>query len=416
MVIFGFLAFFAVIGVVLYLPFFLWFRWRRPSGNGNGKYSAKVSFTPIGWAVLVAQLVALFAGFGMRDMLPQSDLARWVHGDAGMVKWWACMLVLFSVIGTLLRRAGIETKRADPVAEAETPETAAPEVVSTTPTPAPRRLMALLGVPIFVDPSYLFGGALFGVMSNDDLAGFAGYCVGFAALVAIHEIGHAVGARAVGLRVHGIHLSGIGGACMVTLPRRTRDAWLIYSAGLFAQVLVLASTLAANALLGPPASGFGTALVTTFTWVNAMLFLVNLLPGRTSRGTPTDGSVLWGLFKHRFMDAPHPFAVEHAASPLFDPATPLLTIPGLRPDGFACGIEMLNDDTTPMEFVVEMLHVHAGLDPDAAIAAMVQIHQRGGLLLPLPDRARADAVAAAVARDAHAREHRLVCRAVSADA
>ncbi len=83
----------------------------------------------------------------------------------------------------------------------------------------------------------------------------------------------------------------------------------------------------------------------------------------------------------------------------------------MRPDGFACGIEMLIDDTTPMEFVVEMLHAHAGLDLDAAAAAMLQIHQRGGLLLPLPDRARADAVAC----DAQARGQRLVCRAVSVD-
>ena len=143
--------------------------------------------------------------------------------------------------------------------------------------------------------------------------------------------------------------------------------------------------------------------------------MINLLPGQTSRGLPTDGRVLISLFRHRFMGGPHPLAAQLAATPVFDPATSLLAMPELRPEGFVTGIEMLNDDSTPMEFVLAMLQTHVGLDRDAAIAAMLQIHTRGGMLLPLADRARADAVAYAIARDARAKGHRLVCRAVSAD-
>ncbi len=298
------------------------------------------------------------------------------------------------------------------------PADAAPTEKPAATAPASRGLV--LGRPgglqIVLQRSFLVGGLFLALIAGSGIEGALGYCVAYAALFAFHETGHAVAARALGLRVFAVELSGVGGFCRLQVPRSARDTWLVYSAGLMAQGLLLALTLATVAVAGPPASRFGAAVVTTFTWVNLLIFLVNLIPGRTQSGLLTDGSVLWGLVRHVTRGAPHPLAAQHAASPVFDPATPLLTIPGLRTDGFVSGIEMLNDDSTPAEFIVEMLHAHAGLGIQAAAAAMLQIHRRGGLLLPLPDRAHADAVADAIARDTQARGYRLVCRAVTADA
>ena len=409
MVLLGFLVFFAIGGALLYLPFFLWFRYRRPK---HGRYAQKVVFTPTGWAILAAQLVAMFGGIVVADQHPDSAFATLVHGNTGALKWWVCITIVFSAINLLVKQVGLATERSpapDDPAPAARPAAAA----------APARALVLGragGLQIVLQRSFLVGGLFLALIAGSSIEGAIGYCVAYAALFAFHETGHAVAARALGLRVFAVELSGVGGFCRLQVPRSARDTWLVYSAGLMAQGLLLALTLATVAVAGPPTSRFGTAVVTTFTWVNLLVFLVNLVPGRTRSGLLTDGSVLWGLVRHVTRGSPHPLAAQHAASPLFDPATPLLAIPGLRPDGFASGIEMLNDDSTPMEFVIEMLHSHAGLDPEAAAAAMLQIHRRGGMLLPLPDRARAEAVADAIARDAQAREHRLVCRAVTADA
>lgn len=403
------LAFFAVVGCVLYLPFFLWFRRRRPTGGGA--LSAKVNYTPLGWVFLFAQLAMLFAGLFVSQQDPEGDFGTFMHGNAGLVKWWICTIVLFSVAGTLMRGAGIALQRSAPAAESPEP--------SNTPAPAAQRLpgfhlATIRGVPIFVHRSYLFGGLFIAVMATTNIQGIVGYCAAYAALFAIHESGHAVVARALGLKVHSVDLSGIGGLCRVEVPTRTRDIWLVFSAGLVAQVLVLLLTLAVVAVQGAPASPFGMAVTTTFTWVNAMLFFINLLPGRTFRGSLTDGGVLWGMARHQLGKGLHPFGWNLVPARLFEPSTSLLSVDGLTPEGFGDGIEILNDDTTPMDFVTSILQRHVGLEQDVAIATMVDIHMHGGVLLPFPSREAADAVADAIARDTQAQGHRLVCRAVSA--
>jgi len=408
-----FIAVFAVMGGVLYLPFYLWFR-RRPPRAG-GALSARISFTPAGWLLLVTQLAAMFAGLAFRAGRSDGAFASFFEGNVGLLKWWVCIVLAFGALGRLLRAAGVALERPAAAEGA----TASPGEPGTTATVAPTvvqgyKVATIGGIPILVERSYLFGGLFIALIAPAGAAGIAGYCLAYAALFALHEFGHVVAARALGLRVHAVNLSAIGGACVVQLPRRPRDAWIVYSAGLAVQVALLMATLAAVALSGAPATPFGVAVVAVFTWVNVLTFAINLVPGRTSLGPQTDGAVLWALARHRWRGAPHPLAEQMAASPVFDPATRLLDIEGFAPEGFRHGIEILNDDTTPMEFVVDMLERHAGLDAQAAAQAMLAIHQRGGLLLSLPDRAAADAVAAAILRETRAQGRQLACRAVSA--
>lgn len=405
-----FVAVFAAIGVLLYLPFFIWFR-RRPPQAG-GPLSARVSCTPAGWLLLAAQLAAMFAGIALRGSGDGSPFSRLFEGDLGLLKGWICIVVAFSALGSLLRGAGIVLQR-PPAASQAAPGPDGAFVPAAPAQPRRWKVATLRGIPIFVQRSYLYGGLFIALIAQAGPAGIAGYCIAYAALFGLHEAGHVVAARAVGLPVHGVDLSAIGGVCVMQVPRRVRDAWIVYSAGLLVQAALLVATWAVATLSGPAQSPFGIAVAATFTWVNALIFLLNLVPGRTSLGIPTDGAVLWGLALHRFRGAAHPLEAQLAASPLFDPATSLLDNADLRPAGFRHGIEVFNDDTTPMEFVVDMLHRHAGLDIPAATDAMLTIHQRGGMLLPLPDRAAADAVAAAISGDARAQGRRLVCRAVS---
>lgn len=404
-----FIAIFAVIGCVLYLPFFLWFRYRRPR---QGPYAVKLNYTPAGWALVVAEVATLFVGFALIDPASGGRPGVFTQGGPGLLQWLVCVVIAFHVIGMLLRGANIALQRPAPApGDAAPTDQAAPAV----PSSPGYRVATISGVPVFVHRSFLFGGLFIGLAVLPHFEGLVAGCIAYAALFAIHEFAHAATGRLLGLRVHAVELSGVGGLCRISVPRRIRDTWLVYSAGLAAQLLVFLLTLAVVAIEGDPRTPFGSAIFITFTWVNAMLFLINLIPGRTHQGTRTDGGILWGLALHRWRGAPHPLAIQLAASPLFPPGTRLLAIEHLVPEGFRTGIEIFNDDTTPMEFVVEMLERHVGLDREHAIAAMLRIHQHGGALLPLPSREAAQAAADAIARDARSQGHRLACGAVSAD-
>jgi ATP-dependent Clp protease adapter protein ClpS len=102
-----------------------------------------------------------------------------------------------------------------------------------------------------------------------------------------------------------------------------------------------------------------------------------------------------------------------SSSVLLSPETPLLTLPDFVPAGFKCGVEVLNDDATPMEFVVRMLSAHLGLGRKDAIRTMLGIHTKGGALLATATPLAAETAARAITTEASNRGYPLVCRAVS---
>ena len=409
MVMVGFLVGSVVLCALMCLPFFVWTRRRQAR---SGPYNAPTNYTRTGRLLLAIQVLAMFSGLFVRELAPESTVGAWLQDERSLLKWYACVVVFSAALDLLARRAGLVLQRSSASAEASIP---AAQSAPAAERAHGFRLATIAGIPVFVRRSFFLAGACLALIAGAGLPGIAGYCIAYAALFGLHECGHAAVAHALGLQVYSVELSAVGGFCRLQTTRRPRDTWLVYSAGLAVQILLLLLTLAGVAIFGHAHAPFAVAVVTTFTWINMMVFLINLLPGRTLSGSQTDGSILWGLYRHVARNEPHPLAAQHAASPLFDPSTRLLTIAGLRPEGFGSGIELLNDDTTPMEFVVAVLQGYLGLDQTGAHAVAMQIHTRGGVLLPLADRARADAVADAIARDARAQGHRLVCRAVSAD-
>jgi len=99
-------------------------------------------------------------------------------------------------------------------------------------------------------------------------------------------------------------------------------------------------------------------------------------------------------------------------SPVFPPDTSLLRMKGFVPAGFLYGIEILNDDRTPMAFVVSVLQSIVGLSEPDAIRRMLDIHRKGGILLPMQSFEESGRVAEMVTTEAKAKIHPLVCRAV----
>jgi ATP-dependent Clp protease adapter protein ClpS len=121
-------------------------------------------------------------------------------------------------------------------------------------------------------------------------------------------------------------------------------------------------------------------------------------------GTTTNGKL---MIQIRDLDVMLP------ASPVLSRETSLITFPEFVPPGFTQGIEILNDNTTPMEFVTSILRSCLSLDLKDSNRMMLQIHTRGGALLPTPSFVEAQRIAAQVTEEAAKRGYPLVCRPVS---
>ena len=105
--------------------------------------------------------------------------------------------------------------------------------------------------------------------------------------------------------------------------------------------------------------------------------------------------------------------VEAPHGTLLPSGTSLLTLPDFVPPGFAQGIQILNDDATPMNFVVSVLGTHLGLPREDANRTMLTIHILGGVLLPTPTLADARRIAALMMAEAGRLGYPLACSAVS---
>ena len=397
----------AAVGFVLYLPFLLWFRYLRRNERASGLARR---LTPAGIVLIVAMLAAFVAGPIVAAALPRAPFVAWIRGDGGVLRWMVITIVAFGALERALTRTTWFRLYVAPSARAvAAPAPAAPAAGTQR---GRWRIATIRGVPVFMSASLPTGGLLVSAFMRADPLEMVAYCAAYVTLIAVHELGHFAAARALGLRVLAINISGAGGSCMTQFPRGVKDTFLLFAGGLFAQAALAALTLVGVAIAGEPRSSVAVCAVVTFTWVNLVVAAINLVPGKDSDELATDGAVLWELLLHATRGAPHPLAKQHARSLLIPRETNLSAIEGMTPPGFRVGVEMLNDDSTPMEFVVDVLQRYLALDSEAAMAAMLRIHQQGGVLFALTDRSQADAVADAVTREARAKGHVLVCRAV----
>ena len=146
------------------------------------------------------------------------------------------------------------------------------------------RVGRLKGVPLRLHWTLPIGAVLFCGEQGGPVAWGA-----FAALILVHELGHAALVRRYRLHVIDVTLHGAGGECHYsgepTEMQRTLIAW----GGVVAQAMVLVIACLALAPHGPP-SPTRDALVTAFIDRNLAMILLNLLPFR-----PLDGGEAWKI-------------------------------------------------------------------------------------------------------------------------
>lgn len=151
------------------------------------------------------------------------------------------------------------------------------------------RIGSLLGFPVEVNLSFLLLlGLVF--LAFGGLAGVAFVLLVFGSVV-LHELGHALVARHLGVDVAGIELSFFGGAAkMVRLPKSAND-----------EVMIAAAGPAVSLVLGGLGLGLGAAtgitLLSWLGWVNFVLAAFNLIPA-----LPMDGGRILRALLSRRMD------------------------------------------------------------------------------------------------------------------
>lgn len=147
----------------------------------------------------------------------------------------------------------------------------------------------MFGFPIDVNLSFLF---LLGIvaLTMGGLTGVAVVLLAFASVV-LHELGHALVARHLGVRVAGIELHFFGGAArIVDVPRRAGDEIAIAAAG-----PAVSFALGGLALLLAGLGGAAGAFFDLLGWINLVIGAFNLIPALPMDG----GRILRALLARR---------------------------------------------------------------------------------------------------------------------
>ena len=151
------------------------------------------------------------------------------------------------------------------------------------------RIGTLLGFPIEINLSFLL---LLGVvlMWFGGLPGLFVVAIAFGSVL-LHELGHAVVARRLGVPIGGIELHFFGGAAkMMDLPRTANQEIAISAAGPAVSLMLAGLGLGVGALAG-------SWFIAAIGWINLTIALFNLIPA-----LPMDGGRILRAWLTRRMD------------------------------------------------------------------------------------------------------------------
>src|SRR2546421_4700909 len=149
------------------------------------------------------------------------------------------------------------------------------------------RLGSVLGFPVDVKMSFLLLLGLV-LVAFGGIAGVFVVCLAFGSVL-LHELGHAVVARRLGVRIAGIELSFLGGAAkMIDTPRRSNHEIAIAAAGPAVSLVLAGAGLGLGMIAGSP-------LFALIGWINLVIAGFNLIPALPMDG----GRILRALLAQR---------------------------------------------------------------------------------------------------------------------
>ncbi|SNC59926.1 Zn-dependent protease (includes SpoIVFB) [Kytococcus aerolatus] len=165
------------------------------------------------------------------------------------------------------------------------------------------RIGTVFGAPLYLGPTWPLLVVLIVVLNGSQLTDALGaplayalglaYAVMLVLSVLVHELAHAAAARSRGHRVHGIHLTLIGGH---TVHEGDNSPWgnaWVAIAGPLASLALAALGLLALLLLDP--TGVLHYVLLGLVWVNGLVGVFNMLPGLPLDGGHALASAVWAM-------------------------------------------------------------------------------------------------------------------------
>lgn len=141
------------------------------------------------------------------------------------------------------------------------------------------RICDAFGIPIYVETSFLFLLLLF-VLNMGSLSFGLAAALLLAVSVTMHELGHALTARAFGYRTRDITLSLLGGcASLIALPRKAWQELLTALAGPLVSFALAGAVLLLDVFDVRVSNQWLRGVLQYAFWMNVMLGSFNLLPG-----------------------------------------------------------------------------------------------------------------------------------------
>lgn len=180
--------------------------------------------------------------------------------------------------------------------------------------PAHRRLIRLgsvLGVPVFITPSWLliviFVTVSYAGFLRDQIPGTSGvgsyglalvFAIALGVSVLLHEIGHTVVSRLLGMRVRRIVVFLLGGVSEIEGEApRPRDEFAIAAAGPLVSFLLAAGCWGVSQW--PGADSAGGVLLQLLAWSNLVIAVFNVLPGLPLDGGRLVQALVWRFSRSR---------------------------------------------------------------------------------------------------------------------
>ncbi len=179
-----------------------------------------------------------------------------------------------------------------------------PDQTARVAPPTGIRIGRVLGVPVLVSPSWLLFAGFVLVSFGPDLADRFGSTRGYGAAVAfalllllsvlLHEIGHCVVARMLGLPVRSITITFLAGLTEITEPPQTpAREYAVAVVGPLVSLLLAGVGYAARDLFA--ADGLPYLLATVMALSNGLVAAFNLLPGLPLDGGRVLRAAVWRL-------------------------------------------------------------------------------------------------------------------------
>lgn len=171
------------------------------------------------------------------------------------------------------------------------------------------RIGSLIGIPLFLDPSWFFILAFITYINAQDLS--AKFSLGLAwgaglamalllfASVLLHELGHSVAALSQGIKVNSITLFLFGGVASIEKESKTPgEAFQVAIAGPAVSLILFGLFYAIARAL--PTSSLGNILTIELARINLVLAVFNLIPGLPLDGGQVLKALVWKLTGSKF--------------------------------------------------------------------------------------------------------------------